>query len=177
MVAYEQHGLNYTIIRPHNFYGVKQNIWDRYRNVLGIWMYQIMHGDRPTIFGSGEQRRAFSYIDDALLPLWNASQRDDCIAQIINLGGSENISILEACRTLLEVTSSNLEPVFFQNRHEVKNAFSSWKKSIDLLDFKHETGLTEGLSKMWEWAKNQPKRPQFSWNEYELDKQIYSFWR
>ncbi len=39
-VAGEQHGLDWCIIRPHNVYGVKQNIWDKYRNVLGIWMYQ-----------------------------------------------------------------------------------------------------------------------------------------
>lgn len=55
-IAYDQHGLEYTIIRPHNFYGRNQNIWDKYRNVLGIWMYQIMNDMRPTIFGDGEQK-------------------------------------------------------------------------------------------------------------------------
>jgi len=68
-VARRQHGLNYTVVRPHNFYGRNQNIWDRYRNVLGIWMYQIMNNIPPTIFGDGEQKKAFSYIDDALEPL------------------------------------------------------------------------------------------------------------
>ena len=58
-VALIQHGLNYTIIRPHNFYGINQNIWDKYRNVLGIWMYQILEGKQPTIFGDGNQVRAF----------------------------------------------------------------------------------------------------------------------
>ena len=43
-IAGEQHGLDYCIIRPHNVYGRKQNIWDKYRNVLGIWMYQHMNG-------------------------------------------------------------------------------------------------------------------------------------
>ncbi len=176
-VAYDQHRLEYTILRPHNFYGNKQNIWDRYRNVLGIWMNQIINGERPTIFGNGEQRRAFSFIDDALVPLWNASQKDACIDQIINLGGVKNISILEACLTMLKVTESNLEPIFLENRHEAKNAFSSWQKSVDLLDFEHKTDLEEGLSSMWQWAKEQPKRPQFTWTEYELNKQLYNFWR
>ena len=176
-VAYEQHGLNYTIIRPHNFYGMKQNIWDRYRNVLGIWMHQVINGERPTIFGSGTQRRAFSYIDDALAPLWHASQRDVCINEIINLGGIEHTSIVDACLMVLEVTGSDLEPVFLQHRHEAKNAFSTWQKSVDLLEFHHKTGLKAGLSKMWEWAKQQPQRPNFTWEEYELDKQIYDFWK
>ena len=73
-IAYEQHGLKYTIVRPHNFYGQNQNIWDKYRNVLGIWMYQIMNGMQPTIFGDGEQVRAFSYVDDSIVPFWNASR-------------------------------------------------------------------------------------------------------
>ncbi|MBJ43083.1 MAG: UDP-glucose 4-epimerase [Planctomycetaceae bacterium] len=176
-VAKDQHDLNYTIIRPHNFYGSKQNIWDRYRNVLGIWMNQIINGQQPTIFGTGEQRRAFSCIDDALIPLWNASQRESCIGEIINLGGAEDTSILDACLTLLEVTGSNLEPIFLQSRHEAKNAFSTWQKSVDFLDFEHKTTLKNGLSMMWEWAKEQPTRPQFTWDKYELDKQLYDYWK
>ena len=39
-VAGDQHGLDWCIIRPHNVYGINQNLWDKYRNVLGIWMYQ-----------------------------------------------------------------------------------------------------------------------------------------
>ncbi len=65
-IAGEQHGLDWCIIRPHNVYGVKQNIWDKYRNVLGIWMFQYMNGEPMTIFGDGNQTRAFSYIDDNL---------------------------------------------------------------------------------------------------------------
>ena len=50
-IAGEQHGLDWCIIRPHNVYGAKQNIWDKYRNVLGIWMYQHLNGKPMTIFG------------------------------------------------------------------------------------------------------------------------------
>lgn len=176
-IAYEQHGLKYTIIRPHNFYGINQNIWDKYRNVLGIWMYQILNGQRPTIFGDGEQVRSFSYVDDSLIPLWNASQRESCIDQIINLGGIKETSINEACDTLLKVTGTKLKPVYLEQRHEVKHAWSTWEKSVDLLDFEHNIDLEDGLTRMWAWAKNQPMRDRFVWPEYELDKGIYKFWR
>ena len=63
-VAGEQHGLDWCIIRPHNVYGIGQNIWDKYRNVLGIWMYQTLNNEPMLIYGDGEQTRAFSYIDD-----------------------------------------------------------------------------------------------------------------
>ena len=170
-------GLKYTIIRPHNFYGQNQNIWDKYRNVLGIWMYQIINNTQPTIFGDGNQVRAFSYVDDSIIPFWNASQRDECIDQIINLGGIKEYTINEACETLIKVTGTNLKPEYLEGRHEAKHAWSTWDKSIKLLDFEHKIDLEEGLTKMWEWAKNQPIRKRFFWGEYELEKGIYEFWK
>jgi len=176
-IAYDQHGLEYTIIRPHNFYGKNQNIWDKYRNVLGIWMFQIMNDMQPTIFGDGEQKRAFSYVDDSLVPFWNASQNAQCVDQIINLGGIKEHTINEACEILIKVTGTKLRPLYLEQRHEAKHAWSTWQKSIDLLDFKHTIDLEEGLTKMWEWAKIQPMRNRFVWQEYELDKGIYKFWK
>jgi UDP-glucose 4-epimerase len=72
-VAGKQHGLDWCIIRPHNVYGRKQNIWDKYRNVLGIWMYQILHNEPMLIYGDGMQTRAFTYIKNNLKCLWNAA--------------------------------------------------------------------------------------------------------
>ena len=96
-VAGEQHKLDWCIIRPHNVYGEKQNIWDKYRNVLGIWMYQHLNGDPITVFGDGTQRRAFSYIEDIVEPLWKAGIDNRASKQIINLGGIKDISIAESC--------------------------------------------------------------------------------
>lgn len=175
-VAYEQHGLNYVIIRPHNFYGIKQNIWDKYRNVLGIWMYQIINDLPPTIFGDGNQTRAFSYVDDALEPFWRALENSVADRQIINLGGIHEITIKDACECLIKVTGRDVKPVFLQERHESKHAWSTWEKSVRLLGFEHKVDLEEGLTRMWEWAQLQPKRKRFEWPEFELDKGIYSFW-
>ena len=175
-VANEQHGLDYCIIRPHNVYGIKQNIWDKYRNVLGIWMYYIMEGKPITIFGDGSQRRAFSYIDDSLEPLFKAHFDPRCSKQIINLGGIENFSINECAEELKQIVGGS-EVVHLEKRHEVHSAFATWQKSIDLLDFEYKTPLKEGLTRMWEWAQKQPKRERFEWGKYEIDKGLYSFWK
>ena len=92
-IASEQHGLDYCIIRPHNVYGKNQNIWDKYRNVLGIWMYYHLNGQPLSIFGDGSQVRAFSYIDDSLEPLWNAAVSKAASKEIINLGGVKDSDI------------------------------------------------------------------------------------
>jgi UDP-glucose 4-epimerase len=175
-IAGEQHGLDWCIIRPHNVYGIKQNIWDKYRNVLGIWMYQHLEGEPMTIFGDGNQTRAFSYIDDSLEPLWNSAIRESASKQIINLGGIKEYSISEANEILRQVIGGG-SVQYFEQRHEVKHSIPTWQKSVDILEFSHKTNLEDGLTSMWDWAKNQPRRERFVWDSYELDKGIYSFWK
>ena len=175
-IAGEQHGLDWCIIRPHNVYGVKQNIWDKYRNVLGIWMFQHLNGEKLTIFGDGLQTRAFSYIDDSLEPLWNSATNEFASKQIINLGGTKEVSIKHACNTLIKIMGGG-EISFEEERHEVKHSIPTWEKSVEILGFEHKTDLEEGLTKMWEWAKQQPMRERFVWPSYELEKGIYSYWK
>ena len=175
-IAGEQHGLDWCIIRPHNVYGIKQNIWDKYRNVLGIWMFQHLNREPMTIFGDGSQTRAFSFIDDSLEPLWNSAVKKEASKEIINLGGVEEISIKDASTIVREVIGEG-EIVHLEPRHEVKHSIPTFQKSIDLLGFEHKTSMKDGLTQMWEWVKEQPMRERFVWPEYELDKGIYSFWK
>jgi UDP-glucose 4-epimerase len=175
-IAGEQHGLDWCIIRPHNVYGLNQNIWDKYRNVLGIWMYQHLNGEPMTIFGDGFQTRAFSYIDDIVKPLWDSAIRPEASNQIINLGGIQSYNIRESNAVLRNVIGSG-EIVYKEGRHEVKHSIPTYQKSVDLLGFEHKTHLHDGLTKMWEWAQKQPKRERFVWPSYEIDNGIYSFWK
>ena len=180
-IAGEQHNLDYCIIRPHNVYGINQNIWDKYRNVLGIWMFQHLNKQPLTIFGNGDQTRAFSYIDDSLEPLWNAAIKPEASKEIINLGGIEEHSIIGASVILKEVMSEfggkKPETIFLEGRHEVKHSIPTYQKSIDILGFEHKTSLKDGLREMYQWALRQPMRDRFVWPSYELDKGIYSFWK
>jgi UDP-glucose 4-epimerase len=175
-IAGEQHQLDWCIIRPHNVYGRNQNIWDRYRNVLGIWMYQYKHDMPFTIFGDGSQIRAFSCIDDCLEPLWKAGNDPRASKQIINIGSWKYYSIKDASEVLKRVIGDGTIK-YQESRHEVKEALPSHEKSIQLLDYEDKTSLEDGLMDMWNWAKDQPNRPQKSWDNYELEKGIYGFWK
>lgn len=173
------HNLEYCIIRPHNVYGCGQNIWDKYRNVLGIWMYQILNNLDITVYGDGEQTRAFTFIDDILEPLWKAGFDNRAKNQCINLGGKVEISLNEAAITLLKVTEYNQNKIkHLEPRKEVKHAYCSYQKSVDLLDYEMKTDLETGIQKMWEWAKKQPMKQRFFWGDkYELIEGIYSYWQ
>lgn len=179
-VAGEQHNLDWCIIRPHNVYGRNQNIWDSYRNVIGIWMYNILHQSPMLIYGDGRQKRAFTYIDDILPCLFQAAVSKKASKQIINLGGIHSFTILHAAYLLKSVVEEDGYSASIEHReprHEVKHAVPSWQKSIDLLGFEHKTPLLEGMAEMWKWAKSQPDRPKFRWKKYELDTGLYSYWK
>lgn len=175
-IAGEQHNLDWCIIRPHNVYGIKQNIWDKYRNVLGIWMYKHLNNMPMPIFGDGEQKRAFSYVDDCMKPLYEAGFNLKASKQIINLGGSIFYSINEANKILKEIMGGG-DTIHLEGRHEIKNAFPTWQKSTDILGYKDITSLKDGLTEMWDWAKKQPIRKQRIWNKFELDNGVYKFWK
>ena len=175
-VAGEQHRLDWCIIRPHNVYGEKQNIWDKYRNVLGIWMYQHMNDQEMTVFGDGTQTRAFSYIGDCLEPLYRAGSSKKASKQIINLGGNKFYTINEANEILRKVIG-NGDKIHKGPRHEVKDAYPTWQKSMDMIGYRFKTDLEEGLTKMWKWAKEQPNKSRKFWESYEIEKDIYDFWK
>ena len=175
-VAGEQHGLDWCIIRPHNVYGIGQNIWDKYRNVLGIWMYQYMNEQAMTIFGDGTQTRAFSNIEDCLEPLYKAATLKEASKQIINLGGTKFYSINESNAILRDVIK-NGDVEYVEGRHEVKDAYPTWAKAQEILGYEFKVDLYEGLKQMWDWAQKQPNRKRFFWKNYELDKGLYSYWK
>lgn len=175
-IAGEQHGLDWCILRPHNVYGAKQNIWDKYRNVLGIWMYQYINNQPLTIFGDGLQTRAFSLIDNSLSSYWNAAILPEASKQIINIGSNNYITIKEACELVIKVIGGG-DIIYKEARHEVKNAYVTSQKSIDILKYNEQYNLEQGITFMWNWAKIQPLRKQFIWDKYELNNGIYSYWK
>ena len=175
--AQDQFGLKYSIIRPHNVIGVYQNIWDKYRNVIGIWIRQAIRGEDITVYGDGLQKRAFSdmkYLNEPVEKLLS-----DFEGEIFNLGSDNEISILEAAKTLKKVAEKygfNPEIIHLEPRHEVKYAFSNHNKAKQLLNFKDETDLEKSMDEMFNWALKQPEH-NVSQMKYETTKNIYSYWR
>ncbi len=175
--AHEQFGLNYSIVRPHNVIGIYQNIWDKYRNVIGIWIRRILEGQSIQIFGDGEQKRAFSDIRYCLEPFEKLMIMGDL--ETFNIGSDQEYTLNDVADMLGEVANEfNYEPTieYLDARHEVKNAYSSHEKAKKLLEFKDKTNLEETIFKMFEWAELQPKRV-VKQMKYEIDKGMYKTWR
>jgi UDP-glucose 4-epimerase len=150
--AYHMFGLPYIIFRPHNVYGERQNIADKYRNVIGIFMNQVMQGKPMTIFGDGLQTRAFSYIDDVALIIARAPLVPEAYQQVFNVGADQPETVLALARTVARAFGVEAQIDFLPARQEVVHAFASHAKVRQVFKPDRPVPLTEGLQRMARWA-------------------------
>lgn len=175
-IAGEQHNLKYAIIRPHNILGIKQNLWDRYRNVVSIFMRQIKQGQPLTIYGSGLQTRAFSWCED-YFPIFLKVAENDYENPVFNCGGDEYYTIKEVAEMLIELTGHTKGIIHLEPRHEVFEAYCDHTKVKSVVGFEPKVKLPEMLTKMWDWVKVQPDRPLKYFERIELEVGLYDFWK
>jgi len=176
-LAKEQFGLDYSIVRPHNVVGTRQNIWDRYRNVIGIWIRQSMRGEPITIFGDGTQVRAFSDIGFYMEPFERLMS--EYSGEIFNIGADRYWTINEAANLVASVSREfghNPRIIYLEKRNEVHTAYSDHTKAKEMLGFQDNTNLEDTIREMFEWAENEPNHD-VEYFDYEIEKGIYNFWR
>jgi len=175
--AHDQFGLKYAIVRPHNVVGTYQNIWDKYRNVIGIWLRKTLNGEPITIYGDGTQVRSFSDIRFYMEPF--ASLLYDHDGEVFNIGADQYCSINELADAFQEVAQECgyvTEREYLEARHEVHTAYCDHTKAKNMLGFKDETNLRELVKDMFVWAKGEPNR-KVKLMPYEIEKNMYSYWK
>lgn len=177
-VAHEMFGLNYIIFRPHNVYGEYQNIGDRYRNVVGIFMNQILQGKPLTIFGDGKQSRAFSYIDDVAPYIAKSIQVPDAYNQVFNVGGDVSFTVNELAEVVMEAMGKRLPIRYLEARNEVMHAYSDHSKikKVFNIDEKKFTDLKTGIQKMAEWVLKVGARKTPKFQNIEITEKLPAVW-
>lgn len=158
----EVFGFKYTIIRPHNVYGPRQNMADPYRNVIGIFINSLLNNKNYYIYGDGQQERSFTYIDDLAPYIVKVGILGKYNGEIFNVGPRKPISINFLSDRILDIffegkenVPEELKPVYVSDRpKEVKRAFSSGRKAAKMLNYKTRTSLEKGLRIMVNWAKS-----------------------
>jgi UDP-glucose 4-epimerase len=176
--AHEMFGLNYIIFRPHNVYGEYQNIGDRYRNVVGIFMNQIMQGKSLTIFGDGTQTRAFSYIGDVAPYIANSVNVPAAYNEVFNIGADQDYSVNELTTTVIEAMGMGGEARYVEARNEVLHAHSDHSKAKKVFGIEDSSfaSLKEGIGKMAEWAKTVGVRKSDYFENIEIYEKLPAVW-
>ena len=175
--AHEMFGLNYVIFRPHNVYGEYQNIGDRYRNVVGIFMNQLMKGEKLTVFGDGKQTRAFSYIDDVAPVIAKSVEVKEAYNEIFNIGADQEYTVVELAQAVMNGMNDTGELTHLPPRNEVVHAYADHSKVMSVFDVKDFTPLQEGINKMAAWAKNAGSRESTRFENIEILEKLPPSWR
>ncbi|MEA3398215.1 MAG: NAD-dependent epimerase/dehydratase family protein [Patescibacteria group bacterium] len=175
-ISNDMWGLNYIIFRPYNVYGEKQNIGDKYRNVIGIFMNQIMEGKELTIFGDGMQTRAFTYIKDISPVIANSIFNQDAYNQIFNIGSDKEYTVKELAEIVNNSMDSRNEIKYLDARNEVVNAYSKIDKAKEIFGYSLKTNLETGVNKMADWAKKAGSKKSKEFENIEVTKNMPKSW-
>ena len=161
----ELNNIEWVIAVPHNIIGPRQKYDDPFRNVVSIMLNRMMQGKPPIIYGDGNQKRCFSYIDDCIKCLIPMMDQKDLNKEIINIGPDEEfVTINKVAEICSNLTGFNSKPIYKKDRpREVKHALCSSNKARKFLNYKTETSLQKGIEKTYEYIKKRGVRP-FDYN-------------
>lgn len=174
--AHEMFGLNYIIFRPHNVYGINQNIGDKYRNVVGIFMNQLMQGKQLSVFGDGLQTRAFSHINDVAPYIAKSYQYKSAINEVFNIGADKEYTVKELASIIMDAMDMNQELNFLPERNEVKHAYADHSKVKQVFEIDDFTSIEQGLKEMAEWVKQAGVRSSSEFDNIEIHENLPSAW-
>jgi UDP-glucose 4-epimerase len=175
-VCKEMFDLDYIIFRPHNVYGERQNIGDKYRNVVGIFMNQILQGKPMTIFGDGTQTRAFSYIEDVASIIADSIHEKGAYNQVFNVGADQPYSVNELALRVADAMGVEAHITHLPARNEVLNAYSSHEKIRQVFGDRDLVSLMSGLERMAAWVKQHGARSSQKFKDIEVHKNFPQAW-
>ena len=164
------------IFRPHNVYGERQNIGDAYRNVVGLFMNQILQGKPMTVFGDGNQTRAFSYIGDVAPIIAEAVDLPAAYNQVFNVGADQPYSVNELARAVARAMGVEPTLVHLPARHEVAHAFSAHDRLRRVFGERQPHSLEAGLARMAAWVKGHGARASQRFGAVEVTKNFPKAW-
>tara|TARA_B100000809_G_scaffold46738_1_gene41149 strand:- start:14250 stop:15251 length:1002 start_codon:yes stop_codon:yes gene_type:complete len=174
--AHEMFGLDYIVFRPHNVYGVNQNIGDKYRNVVGIFMNQLMQGKQLSVFGDGLQTRAFSHINDVAPYIAKSYQYKGAINEVFNIGADKEYTVKELASIIMDAMDLNQELNFLPERNEVKHAYADHSKVKEVFEIDNFTTIEDGIKEMTEWVKQAGVRSSKEFDNIEIYENLPSAW-
>ena len=175
--CHELFGLDFVVFRPHNVFGPRQNIGDRYRNVIGIFMNQILQGKPMTIFGDGLQTRAFSDIDDVAPIIAAAIDLPGARNEVFNVGADRPYSLNELAERVAAAMGVPAEIVHLEARQEVLHAHSSHDKVRRVFGLGAPVTLDAGLARMAAWVREHGPRQSAAFEAIEIARNLPPSWR
>jgi UDP-glucose 4-epimerase len=175
--AHRMFGLEYTIFRPHNVYGERQNISDKYRNVIGIFMNALLNGEKLPVFGDGLQTRAFSHVADVAPVIAHSVLVDAAINETFNVGADRPYTILELAEEVARALDVPYELEHLPPREEVVHAYADHSKVRSAFDPPEPIELRTGIQRMAAWVRERGPQAPVEFSEIEVERNLPPSWR
>jgi UDP-glucose 4-epimerase len=169
-------GLNFIVFRPHNVYGERQNIADRYRNVVGIFMNQLLRGEPMTIFGDGAQQRAFTHISDVAPVIASSASCPAAFGEMFNLGADVPCAVNRLAQVVADAMGRECRVQHLDPRHEVQLAFADHSKAEQFFGKRAKTSLEDGIRMMAAWVQEHGSSPSSIFDDLEIVKNMPPSW-
>lgn len=169
-------GLRSVIFRPHNVYGERQNLSDPYRNVIAIFMRQVLKGEPCTIFGDGTQRRAFTYVGDVAPRIAESIRVPGAYDGVFNLGSDEACSVRDLAVLVQRALGRETGIVHLPERPEGGDIRSDHARVERVFGARPALPLDDGLRRMAAWARTLDPAPGRPFEALEIERDLPPSW-
>ena len=149
------YGLETVSLRYFNVFGPRQDPGSQYSGVVSRFISALLSGERPVIYGDGEQSRDFTYIDNVVAANLSAATSSGAVGKVINVANGERVTLnqlLDELKQLTgkqDVTAEYLEPRVGDVRHSLADN----SLAREFLGYESKVGLREGLQRTIDWWK------------------------
>ena len=172
------HGLEAVIFVPQNLFGPRQRFDDPYRNAVAITIHRLLRDQPPIVYGSGEQRRRFSPIQDIIPLFQDLFFSSKANGEIINAGPDRDISLNQLIEILNRIMGKNLKALYQERRPgEVQNAFCDSSKARKLFGCNPSSDLEEALREMIAYIQAESPQPFSYKRKIEIERSLPTVWK
>jgi dTDP-glucose 4,6-dehydratase len=154
---WKTYGLPISIIRPFNTYGPRHTY-----DVIPKFIRMVLEGKPPTIYGTGEQSRDFTYVSDMIRAFLFMGSSKNAIGEVVNFGTGKDVKIKDLAYKIIHITGSDLKPIYVETRKaEVDRLCCNYGKAKKLFGWEPKISLDEGLKLNIEWCRENWFRKRF----------------
>lgn len=148
------YGLETVSLRYFNVFGPRQDPSSPYSGVISKFVTTLLNGDRPMIFGDGEQSRDFTYVANVVDANIRAAESADAVGEVINLGVNQRTTLNQLLSELQKIIGTNIAPQYEPPRAgDIRHSLADISRAEKLLGFKPLIGLEEGLKATVDWYR------------------------
>ena len=149
------YGLETVSLRYFNVFGPRQDPGSQYSGVVSRFISSLLSGERPVIYGDGEQSRDFTYIDNVIAANLNAATATGASGKVINVANGERVTLNQLLDELKELTGKQEVTAEYREPRigDVRHSLADITMARELLSYESKVDLREGLKRTIDWWK------------------------